>query len=1150
MHRDSLPGKKRYCGLAGSSDALALSRLAVESRPLDEENRTSAVLDHRAIAVFTANALDAGRLLEEIAWFAPQLRTCMLPDWETLPYDSFSPHHDLVSERLATLYRISRGDFDIVVVPVATALVRLCPPSYLASYTFFLRQGERLDAAALRRQLALAGYSAVTQVMAPGEFCFRGGIVDLFPMGSAVPYRLDLDDDLVETIRTFDVDTQRTLYAVKDVRLLPAREFPLDDAGRTKFRGRWRELFEGDPSRRRLYKDISSGVPAAGVEYYLPLFFDELASVFDYLPAASTLVLHRDVAGAIQGFWRDAQSRFTMMSGDPDRPLLPPAQLFVSAEEFFIRAKAFPRIDFLDAPDEDAAQPVSSAVLPPLAVDRRAKDPLAALKVYAAQSGLRILLSAESPGRRETMATYLAEHGLKPSVLNSYEEFLKSKALLALTVSPLSNGFSVAAEGWAVVTEAELYAGTVRRKGRGPKTQTSVEGMLRDLSELKVGDPVVHAQHGIGRYGGLVNLDLGEGMTEFLLLQYDGGDKLYVPVSQLEVISRYSGAQPEEAPLHKLGSGQWDKARMRAAKQVRDTAAELLDLYAKRAAREGHAFSVTQRDLEAFADGFGFEETVDQAAAIGAVAADMTTGKPMDRLICGDVGFGKTEVALRAAFVAVADKKQVALLCPTTLLAEQHAQTFKDRFADWPVRIAELSRFKNSKEISSTTEKLQTGDIDIVIGTHKLLSKDVKFLRLGLVIIDEEHRFGVHQKEALKRLRAEVDVLTLTATPIPRTLALSLEGLRDFSVIATAPERRLAIKTFVAPHSDGLIREAVLRELRRGGQVYYLHNEVETIEHAHDRLARLLPEARLAVAHGQMRERELERVMREFTQQRHNVLLCSTIIETGIDNPNANTIVIHRADRFGLAQLHQLRGRVGRSHHQAYAYLLVPDLKSLGNQAKKRLEAIQMMEQLGSGFYLAMHDLEIRGAGEVLGESQSGQIQEVGFDLYTRMLERAVKALKQGKAIDLDQPLEAATEIKLHVPALLPELYCSDVHERLTLYKRLANCGTQEELDTMREELIDRFGLLPDPAKALLESHMLRLLAAPLGIARVDATHETLQLQFQKDPPIDRGKIIQLVQKRKNLRLAGTDRLRLDAKMAEWPLRVQAARDLLGALAA
>jgi transcription-repair coupling factor (superfamily II helicase) len=1135
MHRDPLPGRKHYGGLAGSSDALALVRLPATSRPL---------------AVVTANALDAARLLEEIGWLAPALRACLLPDWETLPYDNFSPHQDLVSERLATLYRIQRGDFDLVLVPAATALGRLCPPSYLAAFTFFLKQGERLDADALRRQLALAGYTAVTQVVTPGEFCFRGGIVDLFPMGSAVPYRLDLDDDLIESIRTFDVDTQRTLYTVGDVRLLPAREFPMDESGRTKFRGRWRELFEGDPSKRRLYKDVSNGVPAAGVEYYLPLFFDALATLFDYLPETATLAFHHDVPGAVQAFWQDAQSRFRMMGGDPDRPLLPPAQLFLPAEEFFTRARSFARLDLVEGGEADPGQPLASSPLPPVAVDRRAQDPTTALKGFLAQSDLRVLLSAESPGRRETMLSYFADYGLAPSPCENFEQFTAGGETLAITVSPLSNGFIVPAEGWAVVTEAELYAGTARRKSRGAKAQSSVEGMLRDLSELKVGDPVVHVQHGIGRYGGLVNLDLGEGMTEFLLLQYEGGDKLYVPVSQLEVISRYSGAQPEDAPLHKLGSGQWDKARARAAKQVRDTAAELLDLYARRAARTGHAFPVKAHDLEAFADGFGFEETPDQAAAITATIADMTAGKPMDRLVCGDVGFGKTEVALRAAFVAIADRKQVAVLCPTTLLAEQHAQTFKDRFADWPVRIAELSRFRSSKEILSITEKLQAGEIDIVIGTHKLLSKGVKFACLGLVVIDEEHRFGVHQKDALKRLRAEVDVLTLTATPIPRTLALSLEGLRDFSVIATAPERRLAIKTFVAEQSDGLIREAVLRELRRGGQVYYLHNEVETIANARDRLARLLPEARLAVAHGQMRERELERVMREFTQQRHNVLLCSTIIETGIDNPNANTIVIHRADKFGLAQLHQLRGRVGRSHHQAYAYLLVPSLESLAKQAAKRLEAIQMMEELGSGFYLAMHDLEIRGAGEVLGESQSGQIQEVGFDLYTRMLERAVRALRDGKAIDLDQPLDGAAEIKLHAPALLPESYCDDVHERLTLYKRLANCRTQEEVEAMGEELVDRFGLLPEPARVLLETHRLRLLAAPLGVARVDATHEAVQLSFQKDAPVDRAKVIALVHKRRNLRLAGPDRLRLEAKMAEWPLRVQAAKDLLGALAA
>jgi transcription-repair coupling factor (superfamily II helicase) len=645
-------------------------------------------------------------------------------------------------------------------------------------------------------------------------------------------------------------------------------------------------------------------------------------------------------------------------------------------------------------------------------------------------------------------------------------------------------------------------------------------------------------------------MDLGEGPTEFLQLDYEGGDKLYVPVSQLAVISRYSGAEPEAAPLHKLGSGQWDKAKAKAAKQVRDTAAELLALYAKRAAREGHAFRIQAHDVDAFADGFGFEETADQAAAIEAVVQDMAAAKPMDRLICGDVGFGKTEVALRAAFVAVADKKQVAILCPTTLLAEQHFQTFADRFADWPVKIAELSRFRTGKEAAATLKALAAGEVDIVIGTHKLLSRDVKFARLGLVIIDEEHRFGVQQKEALKALRAEVDVLTLTATPIPRTLALSLEGLREFSVIATAPQKRLAIKTFAAPFSEGLIREAVLRELKRGGQAYFLHNEVDTIERMRERLAKLLPEARLAVAHGQMRERELERVMRDFYAQRANLLLCTTIIETGIDIPTANTIVIHRADRFGLAQLHQLRGRVGRSHHQAYAYLLTPPEDALSAGAKKRLEAIQAMEELGSGFYLAMHDLEIRGAGEVLGESQSGEIQEVGFNLYAQMLERAVRALKSGRQVDLEQPLDVATEINLHAPALLPETYCSDVHERLTLYKRMANCDSREQLDALREELVDRFGELPEAARALLESHALRIAARTLGVARVDATHEAVQLQFVKNPPIDGGKVIALVHKRKDLRLSGPEKLRLAAKMPAWPDRAQAVKDLLGQLAA
>ena len=1136
MHRDPLPARRRYTRLSGSADALALARLAAAEKPL---------------AVVSATALDAQRLVEEIAWFAPGLRVCLLPDWETLPYDQLSPHQDLVSERLATLYRIQRGEFDVAVVPAPTALVRLCPPSYIAAHTFFVTTGERLSLERLKSQLATAGYQHVTQVVAPGEVCFRGGLIDLFPMGSALPYRLDLDDDVVDAIKTFDVDSQRTVYAVSEIRLLPAREFPLDEAGRARFRSRWRELFEGDPSKKRLYRDVSNGVPAAGIEYYLPLFFESVATLFDYLPAGSTLALHHDVSDAVNEFWRDTATRYKMAGGDPDRPLLAPPKLFIPAEEFFLRVKDFARVD-LTTGDEDEKDPVVvTQALPALAVDRRAADPLAALKRFLETSGLRVMVAAESPGRRETMSTYFAEYGLRAPACGTYEEFQKSNSAFALCVSPLAHGFMVPAEGWAVVTEAELYAGVVRRRGRAAEKRTSVEGMLRDLSELKVGDPVVHEQHGIGRYQGLVALDVGDGANEFLLLEYEGGDKLYVPVAQLGVIGRYSGAQPEEAPLHKLGSGQWDKAKARAARQVRDTAAELLALYARRAARLGHSFAVKQHDLEAFADGFGFEETPDQATAIESVITDMASGKPMDRLVCGDVGFGKTEVALRAAFVAVADQKQVVILCPTTLLAEQHFQTFSDRFAEWPVTIAELSRFRTSKETTAILKKLESGEMDIVIGTHKLLSRDVKLKRLGLVIIDEEHRFGVRHKEALKRLRAEVDVLTLTATPIPRTLALSLEGIRDFSVIATAPQKRLAIKTFVAPWSEGLIREAVMRELKRGGQAYFLHNDVESIERMRERLERLLPEARIAVAHGQMRERELERVMREFTAQRFNLLLCSTIIETGIDIPTTNTIVINRADRFGLAQLHQLRGRVGRSHHQAYAYLLTPPEEALSKNAQKRLEAIQMMEELGSGFYLAMHDLEIRGAGEILGEEQSGEMQEVGFSLYARMLDKAVRSLKAGKAVDLEGTVDVTTEVNLHVPALLPETYCSDVHERLSLYKRLADAESREALDMLREELVDRFGELPEPARALLECHEVRIAARPLGVARVDATHEAVQLQFIKNPPLDGAKVIDFIRKKgRHARLAGPEKLRVDAKLPAWQERAAAVKDILHQLAA
>ncbi len=1131
---------QRYTGLTGSADALALAQLA------QAKNSPATPL-----VVITETALEAQRLRDEIPCFAPELSVHLFPDWETLPYDQFSPHQDLVSERLATLYQINAQAFDIAIVPVSTALYRLPPKEFLAAHTFFLKQGTRLDTDALRRQLTLASYTHVTQVQAPGEYSVRGGVIDLFPMGSAVPYRIDLFDQEVETIRTFDVDTQRSIYPVKDVRLLPAREFPLNEAGIACFRQKFRDRFEGDPSKSKVYKDVSNGIAPPGVEYYLPLFFDGTATFTDYLPDNAVICLHHAVLEAGESFWRDTRSRHNLLRGDRDRPLLPPEELFVPVDQFFGALKDHPRLELL-APSESLpahTEQCATAALPPIHVDRRAEHPLAQFQQFIAGFDGRILIAAESVGRRETMAQMFNEQSIKPSIAENYADFLAKPDRLMLAALPVSLGFVLPGDGLALVTEAELYALQVRQSRLREAKKTSTEHMLRDLSEVRVGDPVVHEDHGIAHYQGLVTMDLGEGDTEFLLLEYAGGDKLYVPVANLHLISRYSGGPPETAPLHKLGSGQWEKAKRKAAKQVRDTAAELLNLYAQRAARKGHAFQLKPHDYEAFAAGFEFEETPDQAAAITAVIEDMTQGKPMDRLVCGDVGFGKTEVALRAAFMAVADGAQVAVLVPTTLLAEQHYHTFSDRFGEWPVKVAEISRFRTAKEQAEALKGVKEGKIDILIGTHRLLQKDVEFKNLGLVIIDEEHRFGVRQKERLKSLRAEVDVLTLTATPIPRTLSMSMEGLRDFSVIATAPQKRLAIKTFVHPWSDGLVREAVLRELKRGGQVYFLHNEVETIHNMQEKLEKLLPEARIAVAHGQMRERELEHVMRDFYHQRFNVLLCTTIIETGIDVPSANTIIMNRADKFGLAQLHQLRGRVGRSHHQAYAYLLTPEGGVTGS-ARKRLEAIQMMEDLGVGFHLAMHDLEIRGAGELLGESQSGEMQEIGFTLYAEMLNNAVKALKAGKEPDMEAPLNATTEINLHAPALLPNDYCADVHERLVLYKRLANCNTLDELDAMHEELIDRFGLLPPQAKTLIDVHRLRILAREVGVARIDAHSDAITLQFVPQPPIDPARIIELIQKKKHYKLAGQDKLKVTLATADAEKRARAVQEIFRELLA
>ncbi|MCI1191022.1 transcription-repair coupling factor [Calidifontimicrobium sp. SYSU G02091] len=1125
----------------GSADALLLARHA-----------QAQAAQKRLLAIVTAEPADVHRLEDELRFFAPELRVAVFPDWETLPYDTFSPHQDLVSERLATLWRVYRQhDVDVLLLPATTALQRLAPPSFLAAYTFEFKQKQKLDEAALKAQLTLAGYHHVSQVVAPGEYAVRGGLIDLFPMGSPVPYRVDLFDDEVDSIRTFDPDTQRSLYPVPEVRLLPGREFPLDEAARTAFRARWREKMEGDPTKSRIYKDIAQGIASGGIEYYLPLFFDQTATIFDHLGESAALVLHGEVDRALDRFWHDTRERYRFLQHDPERPILPPEDLFLRPDEFFARTQPHATLVVRGEGEVDWARP-----LPNVAIERGTPEPLKALEMHLHATLHRVLLIAESEGRRETILDLLRDHGLHVPPVDSLQAFEEGDARIAIAAAPLAEGFfwHEPAEGHVIqfITETELFASTREARRRRRQERTSdVDALIKDLSELNVGDPVVHLNHGIGRYRGLVHIDLGDGDSEFLHLEYADKATLYVPVAQLHLISRYTGVSADEAPLHKLGSGQWEKAKRKAAEQVRDTAAELLDLYARRAARQGHAHPFNVHDYEAFAASFGFEETPDQRAAIHAVIHDMTSDKPMDRLVCGDVGFGKTEVALRAAFVAVSGGKQVAILAPTTLLAEQHFQTISDRFGKWPVKVAELSRFRSAKEVKAALDGLADGSVDIVVGTHRLLSPDVKFARLGLLVIDEEHRFGVRHKEAIKALRSEVDVLTLTATPIPRTLGMALEGLRDLSVIATAPQRRLAIKTFVRNEHNGVIREAVLRELKRGGQVYFLHNEVETILNRRDKLAELLPEARIGVAHGQMPERELERVMRDFVAQRYNVLLCSTIIETGIDVPTANTIVISRADKFGLAQLHQLRGRVGRSHHQAYAYLLVPDLESLSKVAAQRLDAIQQMEELGSGFYLAMHDLEIRGAGEVLGEHQSGNMQEVGFQLFNEMLAEAVRSLKAGREPDLLGPLSgvfATTEINLHAPALLPDSYCGDVHVRLSLYKRLATADRAEAIDAMLEEITDRFGKLPPQGQTLFDTHRLRVLAKSYGVAKVDAGPQVIVITFRPNPPVDALKIIELVQKNRAIKLAGNDRLRIERPLADPKERAQLVRDVLRSL--
>nr|WP_232244631.1 transcription-repair coupling factor [Pseudomonas citronellolis] len=1073
----------------------------------------------RFTLLLTTDSQSAERLEQELRFFAPDLPVLQLPDWETLPYDVFSPHQDIISQRVATLYQLPELRRGVLVAPIATALHRLAPVKFLLGGSLVLDVGQKLDVEQMRLRLEAAGYRCVDTVYEHGEFAVRGALIDLFPMGSELPYRIDLFDDEIETLRTFDPENQRSIDKVQSIRLLPAREFPLRKEAVTGFRGRFRERFDVDYRRCPIYQDLASGLTPAGIEYYLPLFFEEgeTSTLFDYLPQDTQVFSLPGIEQAAEQFWNDVRSRYEDRRYDPERPLLPPAELFLPVEDCFARLKSWPRVVVSAEPVEPGVgrESFPAEPLPDLAIEAKASEPLARLRRFIEEFPGRILFSAESAGRREVLLELLARLKLRPGEVDGWPAFLAQPERLAITIAPLDDGLLLSGEV-ALIAESPLFGQRVMQRRRREKTRDGGENVIKNLTELREGAPVVHIDHGVGRYMGLITLEIDGQNAEFLALEYADEAKLYVPVANLHLIARYTGSDDALAPLHKLGSEAWQKAKRKAAEQVRDVAAELLDIYARRAARKGYAFKDPQADYATFSAGFPFEETPDQQAAIDAVVADMLADKPMDRLVCGDVGFGKTEVAMRAAFVAVHSGKQVAVLVPTTLLAQQHYNSFRDRFADWPVTVEVMSRFKTAKEVEGAVGQLAEGKVDIVIGTHKLLQEDVRFKNLGLVIIDEEHRFGVRQKEQLKALRSEVDILTLTATPIPRTLNMAVAGMRDLSIIATPPARRLSVRTFVMEQQNAVIKEALLRELLRGGQVYYLHNEVKSIEKCARDLAELVPEARIGIGHGQMHERDLERVMSDFYHKRFNVLVASTIIETGIDVPSANTILIERADKFGLAQLHQLRGRVGRSHHQAYAYLLTPPRKQMTPDAEKRLEAIANAQDLGAGFVLATHDLEIRGAGELLGEGQSGQIQAVGFTLYMEMLERAVKAIRKGEQPNLEQPLGGGPDINLRVPALIPEDYLPDVHARLILYKRIANQLDEDGLRELQVEMIDRFGLLPEPAKNLVRLTLLKLQAEKLGIVKVDAGPQGGRVEFAADTCVDPLVLIKLIQSQPN----------------------------------
>ena len=1102
------------------------------------------------IIAATRDTHSAHALETELAIFASgEVDVLHFPDWETLPYDLFAPHPEIVSQRVATLYRLPSVKRGVLVVPIATLMQRLAPRSYITGSGLMLENGQKFDIASEQRRLEASGYRHVPQVQEPGDFAVRGAIVDIFPMGAGEPYRVELFDEEIESIRSFDPETQRSAQKVNAVRLLPAREFPLTEESAKQFRGKLRERFTIDIRRCPLYQDIREGTTPAGIEYYLPLFFERTETLFDYLAPESLFVMTQGALEAADHFWAQANDRYEQRAHDIERPILPVDELYLPPEQLREQLNLSLRVDVVAKGTNEHVVALGTQPVPTVAINRKHEQPLADLQRFLSAYPGHVLIAADSAGRREALIELLATAGLKPSTVASWQEFaagVGSAPRLATTVAALNEGFAITQPALTVLTERELYGERVQQQRRRKRAARDPETIIRDLTELAMGAPIVHMDHGVGRYQGLLKLEVGGSANEFLAIEYAKGDKLYVPVSQLHLVSRYSGASPDLAPLHSLGGDAWDRAKRKAAEKVRDVAAELLAIHAQREARHGEALPVDRVMYEQFAAAFPFEETPDQLGAIEAVIADLAAGRAMDRVVCGDVGFGKTEVALRAAFVVANAGKQVAMLAPTTLLAQQHYQNFRDRYADWPIRVDVLSRFKSKKEMDVALDKLREGQIDVMIGTHKLLQSDVRFKDLGLVIVDEEQRFGVRQKEQLKKLRAEVDLLTLTATPIPRTLNMAMSGLRDLSIIATPPAHRLAVKTFIGPYDQATLREAFQRELQRGGQVFFLHNEVDTIERQASDLQALIPDARVRIAHGQMPERELEQVMLDFHRQRFNVLVCTTIIESGIDIPTANTIVINRADRFGLAQLHQLRGRVGRSHHRAYAYLIVPDRKAMTSDAEKRLEALASMEELGAGFMLATHDLEIRGAGELLGDEQSGQITEVGFAMYTDLLERAVRALKSGKVPDFDLVNEHEAEVELHLPALIPDDYLPDVHARLTLYKRIASARDGDRLRELQVEMIDRFGLLPDPVKNLFAVTELKLRATELGIRKLDLGAQGGRVLFTSQPNVEPMSVIKMIQQQPRVySLDGQDKIKVRLEMPGAAERLRSAGDLL-----